>query len=74
MNDPIPTPNPAEFGSYGNCLAARIDGTRANRGMSRAEIIGQFSKTDEGEDGGEDSVVIGKTDYFTNLSTGSLRV
>ena len=41
--------------------------------MSRAETTGRFAKTDEGEDGGEDSVVIGKTGHFLNLRTGSLR-
>ena len=45
MNDPIPVLNPAEFGSYENYLAARVDGIRATRGMSRAEAIGQFANT-----------------------------
>ena len=73
MDGPIPTPNAAEFGSYENCLAARIDGIGATQGLSRAEIAGQFAKTDEDEDGGEESVVIGKIGHFVNLSTGCLR-
>ena len=48
MDDPIPALNPAEFISYGNYLAARIGGIKATRGLSRAEITGQFAKTDEG--------------------------
>ena len=31
MDDPIPTLNPAEFGSYENYIAARVDGVRATR-------------------------------------------
>ena len=34
MDGPIPALNPAEFGLYENYLAARVDGTRATRGMS----------------------------------------
>ena len=72
MNDPIPMLNPAEFGSYGNYIAARIDGVRATRGTSRLEITGLLAKTDEDEVGGEESVTIDKTGHFVDLSTGRL--
>ena len=72
-DDPIPTLNPAEFSSYVNCIAARVDGVRATRGTSRLEIIGLLAKTDEDVDGGEDSVAISEIGHFANLSTGSLR-
>ena len=73
MDDPIPSPNPAEFGSYENYIAARVDGVRATRGTSRLEITGFFAKTDEDEDGCEESVTIDEVGHFVNLSTGSLR-
>lgn len=73
MDDPIPTPNPAEFSSYESFLAARVDGIRATRGMSRAETTGRFAKTFEDRDGGGGSVVIDKTGHFASLSTGSMR-
>ena len=73
MDDLIPMPTPAEFGSYENYLAARVDGVRAARGTSRLEVICHFAEIDEDEDGGKDSVTIGKTRHFANLSTGSLR-
>ena len=43
-DDPIPAINPAEFGSYESTLAARVDGNRAARGLSRAETTGCFAK------------------------------
>ena len=73
MDDPIPALNPAEFGSYENYIAARVNGVRAIRGTSRLEIIGLFAKTDEDEDGGEESVSIDEVEHSVNLSTGSLR-
>jgi len=74
MDDPIPTLNPAELGSYESYLAARCGGIRAARGMSRAGTIDRSAKTDEDKDCGEESVVINKTGHFVNFSTGSLRV
>ena len=73
MYDPIPTLNLAEFGSCENYIAARVDRVRTTRGTSRLGIIGLFAKTDEDEDGGEESVTIGEIGHFVNLSTGSLR-
>ena len=40
--------------------------------MSPAETTGRFAKTDEGEDGEEESLVIDKTGPFVILGTGSL--
>ena len=60
MDNPIPAINPAEFGSYENYLASRVDGIKATRRISRTGTTGQFAKTDEDEDGGKESVVIGK--------------
>ena len=51
MDDLTSTLNPAEFGSCENYLAARVDWIRATRGMSRAEKIVQFAKTDEDKGG-----------------------
>ena len=51
MDDPIPMPSPAEFGSYENYLAALVNGARAARGTSRLEITGHLTETDENEDG-----------------------
>ena len=73
MDDPVPVINPAEFGSYKNCLAKRVDGIRATRGMIRAENTERFVKIDEGEDGGEEPLVIDKAGNFVILSTSSLR-
>ena len=73
MYDPIPTLNPAEFGSYESCFAARVGGIRATRGWSRFEITGHFAETDEDEGGGEESVTTDKIGHFVNLSTDSLR-
>ena len=73
MDIPIPTINPTEFSSYANYLAARVDEMRATRIMGRTETIGRFARTEEDGDGGEESVVIGKTGNFANLSAGSLR-
>ena len=47
MDDPIPTPNPAEFGSFENYIADRVDGVRATRGTNRLRVIGLFAKTDD---------------------------
>ena len=66
MDDPIPMLNPAEFGSYENSLAARVEGFRAARGTSRLDIIGHFAETDEDEDGGEGPVTTDKTGHFVN--------
>ena len=73
MDGPIPMLNLDEFGSYENYIAARVDGVRATRGTSRLEIIGLLAKTDEDEDGEEESVGIGKTGHLVNISTDSLR-
>ena len=73
MDVPIPTPNPAEFGLFENYIADRVDGVRETRGTNRLRIIGLFAKTDEDEDGGEESVTIGEVGHIANLSTGSLR-
>ena len=73
MGDSIPTTNPAEFGSYANYLAARVDGLSATWGMSRTETAGQFVKTEKDEGGGGESVEIGKDGNFAILSAGSLR-
>ena len=73
MDGPIPMPNPDEFGSYKNYIAARVDGARATRGTSRLEITGLLAKTDEDEDGEEEPVGIGKTGHLVNISTDSLR-
>ena len=61
MGDPIPMLNPAEYGSYENCLSGRVDGVRTARGTSRLEITGHIAETDEDEDGGEESVTTDKT-------------
>ena len=73
MDDSIPMPNPAEFGLYGNYLAAWVGGVRAARGTSRLEISGHLTETDEDEDGEEESATTDKAGHFVNLSTGSLR-
>ena len=59
MANPIPTTNPADYGSFPNYLAARVDGPRAAWGMSRTETTGLFAKTEEGEHGGEESATTG---------------
>ena len=41
MKSPTPTTNPAEFSSYPNYLAARVDGPRAARELSRTGTIGR---------------------------------
>ena len=73
MDDPIPKLISAEFGSYDSNIVARIGGVRATRGTSRLEIAGVHAKTDEDEDGGEESVTIDEIGHPVNLSTGSLR-
>ena len=52
MDGPVPAINAAKFGSYENSLAARVDGIRATREISRAGTIGRLAKTDEDKDGG----------------------
>ena len=68
----MPTLDPAEFGSYDNYVAARVGGVRAARGKSRTRIIGLYAKTDEDEDGGEESITIDEIGQFFNLNAGSL--
>ena len=41
--------------------------------MSRTETTGRFAWTEEGDDCGEESVIIGKIGNFVNLSAGSQR-
>ena len=73
MNNPTPSTNPAEFGSYPNYLVARVDGLKATRGMCRTGTIGRSTRTEEDGVGGEESAVIDKTGHFVNLSAVSLR-
>ena len=73
MASPVPTTNPAEFGSFPNYLAARVGGLRAARGLSRTQSIGRAARTDMDEDGGEESFAIDKTENAVNPSADSLR-
>ena len=68
-NNPIPKANSAGFGSFLNYLAARVDGLRTARELSRTKTIGRLTLTQEEEDRGKGAAAVGKTESAVNSAS-----
>ena len=70
---PITTNDIAPFGTYPSYLAARLEGLKAARGLSRFEAYVKYADLVEGDGDGDETAKIGPIGNVVSPNAGALR-